>query len=571
MSGIVLETKLVSDIKGAFCVPEYQRGYRWGENEVVRLLDDIHEAKGNYCLQPVVVRKDGRTYELIDGQQRLTTIYLLEKYLHEKVSIFEEPDFTLEYETRPKTKEYLDSLDEGQKEANIDFWFLWNAYASIKRWFEETQGSKSTVYTDINAKLHESVKVIWYEVASNEDSISLFTRLNIGKIPLTNAELVKAMFLSRNSQGLKDDHKQLEIAMDWDEMERGLGNESFWCFLTNEAVGERYQTRIDLVLDLIAGNDGTSRDEYATFFAFQKMRANESMEAVWDRIKATYLLLNDWYEDHDLYHYIGYIVATGYRSLGEIYEMSLDKNKDDFRRELIKIIKESVKLNDRNYGDLSYENEADKAKISRLLLLFNVESVRLVDAKSQRFPFDTFKAGGRGKAKWSLEHIHAQHSEGLNKDAAKLEWLKLQAQSLRSINQDSVLAEEAEELLEKPKDLGSKFEGLRERIEKALSASGGLEYLHTISNLALLKTDDNAALSNSTFDVKRNAIIEMDKEGKFIPFCTKMVFFKYYTPSENNQIHFWGIDDRKAYVDAMNKCLKPYLDEAIAYGEERGS
>lgn len=109
-SGIVLETKLVADIKGAFYVPSYQRGYRWGENEVVRLLEDIHDAKGNYCLQPVVVKKSGGTFELIDGQQRLTTIYLLEKYLHEKVSIFEEPDFTLEYETRPKTKEYLKPL-----------------------------------------------------------------------------------------------------------------------------------------------------------------------------------------------------------------------------------------------------------------------------------------------------------------------------------------------------------------------------------------------------------------------------------------------------------------------------
>lgn len=39
---ILLETKLVSEIKGTFFVPSYQRGYRWGRDEVVRLLDDVY-------------------------------------------------------------------------------------------------------------------------------------------------------------------------------------------------------------------------------------------------------------------------------------------------------------------------------------------------------------------------------------------------------------------------------------------------------------------------------------------------------------------------------------------------
>ncbi len=58
-------------------------------------------------------------------------------------------------------------------------------------------------------------------------------------------------------------------------------------------------------------------------------------------------------------------------------------------------------------------------------------------------------------------------------------------------------------------------------------------------------------------------IIEMDKAGAFIPFCTKMVFLKYYTPSEGNQLHFWGQSDRIAYVKAINTTLSDYLTEAI--------
>lgn len=80
-NSIILETKFVADIRGSFYIPSYQRGYRWSETEVVRLLDDIYQnGKKNYCLQPVVVRKKEDRYELIDGQQRLTTLYLIYKY-----------------------------------------------------------------------------------------------------------------------------------------------------------------------------------------------------------------------------------------------------------------------------------------------------------------------------------------------------------------------------------------------------------------------------------------------------------------------------------------------------------
>ena len=67
---------------------------------------------------------------------------------------------------------------------------------------------------------------------------------------------------------------------------------------------------------------------------------------------------------------------------------------------------------------------------------------------------------------------------------------------------------------------------------------------------------------------KRNEIIKMDKAGQYIPFCTRMVFLKYYTPSADNQLHFWGHADRVAYVDAMNTVLVNYLEEPIVLEKE---
>lgn len=560
---IILNTKLVGDIRGDFFVPSYQRGYRWSETEVVRLLDDVYstEGKRNYCLQPVVVRKNGDVYELIDGQQRLTTIYLIYRYMNNASGGFiEEPHFTLSYQTRDNSAKFLQTVDLSKKEENIDFWFMCRAYESIKNWFEN-RDKKSTI-TNVNKYFDEIVKIIWYEVGESEDAISLFTRLNIGKIPLTSAELVKAMFLSRDSDNNVDREKQEEISLQWDNIEKELHNDSFWYFLTNK-INTNYQTRIDLVLDLISSKPQDCKDKYFTFFKFDEMHKQETLDNIWHKIQQTFLVLKDWYENHELYHKIGYLVASNSATLQEIYDNSKDKTKDAFKTALDEKIKESIAITE-NYAELSYEKVLDQKKISTLLLLFNVESVRQSGENSQWFPFDKYKYGKDGKVVWSLEHIHAQQSEGMRTQEMWKEWLKLHVSSIRTVSNNSTqLIDRMNAAIAKEKLERNEFEQLQQDVIELLSVKGNIEYLHSIANMALLNSSDNAALNNSTFDVKRNVIIEMDKKGQYIPFCTKMVFLKYYTPSDETQLHFWGHEDRKAYIQAMNTVLSDYLLEPI--------
>ena len=115
---------------------------------------------------------------------------------------------------------------------------------------------------------------------------------------------------------------------------------------------------------------------------------------------------------------------------------------------------------------------------------------------------------------------------------------------------------------------GAVFKALQQEVIVLLSVAGNTEYMHSIANLALLNTADNAALNNSTFDVKRNDILKMDRAGQYIPFCTKMVFLKYYTPSQHTDLHFWGQADRLAYIGAINTVLASYLDEPITLEKE---
>ena len=562
---IVLETKHIGEIKGEFYVPSYQRGYRWGPDEVTRLLDDVlQNGKKNYCLQPIVVRKRGDAFELIDGQQRLTTLYLIYYYMKSVNSFCSDPAFSLVYETRDKSAEFLRTIDLSRRDENIDFWFIANAYDTIREWFEEDLQIR---VIHIMEYFKEDVKVIWYEVGEDEDAISLFTRLNIGRIPLTSAELVKAMFLSKDAEEKVTRTSQEEISLQWDNMEKELHNDAMWYFLTNKT-GMRYQTRIDLVLDLISGKKPSNREAYFTFFEFDKLRQEQELKDLWRKISQTFLILKDWYEDHELYHKIGYLIASDTKTLSDIYQMSEGKTKDEFRDSLDSHIKKSVAI-EGDYSGLSYEKPQDYKKISKLLLLFNVESVRMNGEHTQWFPFEKFKFNEGSNKSWSLEHIHAQQSEGLRTQELWKEWLRLHIKSIIDVySSDDPLITEMKAAIEREKLERTEFDTIQKKVIGKLSSKGDTEYLHSIANLALLNTADNAALNNSTFDVKRNEIIKMDMKGQFIPFCTKMAFLKYYTSSESNQIHFWGQADRKAYIEAINDKLSKYLDEPIAFEKE---
>ncbi|MBP5501600.1 MAG: DUF262 domain-containing protein [Bacteroidales bacterium] len=564
MAEINLDTRLVGDIQGHFFIPDYQRGYRWGISEVETRLNDIDEygrksgksATDNYCLQPIVVRNLGDKFELIDGQQRLTTLYLIYVYMH-KVSngFMSEPRFSLSYETRSESVEFLNNPNETTKEDNIDFFFIYNAYQTIEKWFQTKDKLQSTL-TNINKYFDECVKVIWYEVPDSDNSIDLFTRLNIGKIPLTSSELVKALFLKAENENAI---RQEELSLEWDNMEKELHDDEFWGFLTNSDA-DSYPTRIDLVLDLISHKHPNDKETYRTFFYFDtEYRNGKRLEDIWDEIQHNFLTLKEWFSDHEFYHKIGYLIASESKSLVDILNDYADKSKTDFRYYLNQCLKESINFK-KSWTEMDYEH--DYADIKKLLLLFNIESVRQIDDGKRRFPFGRHK-----KENWSLEHIHAQHSQGLQTNEKIKEWLKAHIKSLQTIGDKDGLIAEIHTLIKSIEDnpktakVKEQFEPLQEKIVNILSPKDSdTEYIHLLPNMALLSSGQNSAVSNYTFDAKRNLILEKDKNGEYIPFCTKMAFLKYYSAQDTN-LHFWSKNDRDAYAKEMKQVLKNYISD----------
>lgn len=583
MPNIILDTINVGEIKGLFYLPNYQRGYRWTSEEIKHLLDDIYESAGNpYCLQPIVVKKNDERFELIDGQQRLTTIYLICKYMEAKLGDLYEPSFKLEYETRKKSATFLGNIDFSLRDQNIDYYFIASAYEYIDQYFiEKTQGDRrrmAACLTKLNEYFMSSVSVIWYEVDSAEDGVELFERLNIGKIPLTSSELVKALFL-KDSVRDKMSGRQEEVSLQWDVIEQELRNPSFWGFLSN-IDGDQKPTRIDLILDLMVDKSGNDREKYRTFFYFDqqiKSLSETSIEnpllEIWSHIYHVFLTLREWYMNHDFYHKIGYLITIGI-PLRKIYKVwqnddNIPLAKNTFLGELDKMISESISIKDKEeLLSLSYDNRKDK--LQKVLTLFNVETERLMDEGKRRFPFDKHK-----DSIWSLEHIHAQNAESLKKNKDILAWLESHIAILKSsegsiFETNNELIEKMEILIEQlhsdkdPRNVRERFNEIQKEVIAIFTPENDTVrengYSHELANMALLDVSQNAALSNSVFDVKRHRIINYDKEGRYIPICTKHVFFKYYT-QESPSLFFWGEADRRDYVEALNEKISPYYKQ----------
>jgi len=640
-----LELKSVAELQNlAFYIPDYQRGYRWTRRQVEDLLNDIFEFSqkenaGIYCLQPLVVIKRSSEeqlldrvhaakdldevkrilngqWEVVDGQQRLTTIRLiLEVLRHHRF-------YEITYQTREDSAEFLNGITttEAEKEAekNIDFYHIYEAYKKIDEWLKEIDGKQKERFQ--NVLLHR-VKFIWYE--TKEDPKEVFTRLNIGKISLTNAELIKALLLNKSNFGSSDDDKirlwQQEIAMEWDVIEYALQSNEFWLFLN--APGDERPTRIDYVFDMICRCDmlgckdeKDTSDEFRTFRYFyhyldvQKRNGTSLAQAVrtiWEKVREIFQTLQEWFDDMELYHYVGYLICMG-RNIDEIYEHWNDSdNKAGFiEKYLTEEIKKTIPYKDIENTVYEVKQEGSqfkggsKTNCRPILLLHNLQTVinqnRILSANAKykngvfyKFPFHLYKLEG-----WDVEHIDSNTENGLDNIQSQREWLLnayfgLQDKTLRDqiqkfFKQYAGKAYEQSEDSAKQTARDEAFTELKHQIEDV----GGNDRLsqnekNKIWNFTLLDSSTNRSYGNAIFPAKRKVIIGKDQGKKFnsstidengqivlgsaenspsafIPPCTRYVFLKYYNTASFDP-NVWTRNDAEAYKDNIIEVLKNFL------------
>lgn len=613
--------KAFAELKGyTFHIPYQQRGYKWAPQNVRELLKDLWEFvnsdKKMYCLQPLaVVRSDDKNYVLLDGQQRLTTLFLLYKYLNTN-----EDPYTFEFKrdnesgVRWKYLQDIESPDKEKVDSNIDFFFINRAYCTIKDWFSEIAKSgnandiseseedctlenvKEKFQTLLNAgKDEKSIQLIWYEV-ENEKQHEVFRSLNSGKVHLTNTELIKALLLNRVS-GLPDGSRE-EAAIQFEMIERAMQDDHFWYMLRSEPT-KRGQTRMDLLFNLVArtSNEDYEKDFRTSFRWFSDSTTDESLVDKWIKVRHTFLRLKDIYSNIEAYHYIGFLTYEGsqngdknsYKPIVKILELHRDTTKRDFINELRKSIRKIMNGFHESIDDFLYYDSSKKG-LRLLFLLHNIETIlerynKLKANKDlelkrefEQFPFELLH-----KQSWDIEHIASQTNSSFKNIQDRSDWLESIRTDYKEYfegdenDADSELGNIKKKLLQYEKtNSAENFMVLYNAVityhDKKMGESITEEEKNKVGNLVLLDSHTNRSFHNSLFPRKRRIVIiadglksAEDKEtgikSLFIPICTRQCFTKSYSKASNTTMNAWLKSDAEAYrLDLIEKlCDDPVI------------
>ncbi len=637
-----------------FAIPNYQRGYRWTRQQVKELLDDIWEFLKKdssliYCIQPLVVcerKKDvdnfvtditktdnrddnfkyaednnvdkSQTWEVIDGQQRLTTISIIMQMLCKKAP------YSISYDTLLDSEKEINNireLQDNKAKEDINLHFMKEAKETVVEW---QKGKDNEAQKQMINTILKRVKIIWYKT-DEKNSISVFTRLNVGRISLTSSELIKALFLNReNYKGNSEEiirAQQTQIAQEWDKIENQLQDDEFWLFLRNlddHKDSWNKPTRIDFLLDflckervinqmnqsngkqfcLIYEDKIVGKDKYRTFriyYECYKSKKNEFLE-LWYYVKEIFDIWYEWYNHSELYHYVGYVLTEKTLSLEILVQKWLEQTRKEFIAEVKTVISNHLKAKkcddlERNYYK---DNRDTKRDCIPLLLLHNVETIvgqnKILTKNMQyqlgvfyKFPFHLYKI-----EHWDVEHIDSATENELVDDDSQRYWILSAFQCLRKEDKTPEICDKLKLFFEEDKNSSDNPSTSFSEIYKyfadklSLSSDASNDWKNKVQNFVLLDSSTNRNYKNAIFPDKRSHIVGKEKgehniaywdkvkgeirtkkeefKSAFVPICTKNVFQKTYSTMLGNPT-VWDITDSEDYKKELENTLKEFIND----------
>lgn len=629
-----------------FFVPAYQRGYRWSADQVEQLIDDLmefytfhydarHEEKF-YCLQPLVVKtieyNNEEYLEVIDGQQRLTTILLVIQALHllnyesfisssklnlDYVNVA--PDiYSIKYETRPASNVWLCEVNavvlsekSNFAQKNCDYSHFAEVFTAA---YNKLKSFSRTDRCHFDEVLRVATKFIWYyPTDSSGSNTDIFDRLNAGKIGLNNAELVKALFLQRSNWKESEPSKSESIALEWNKMETTLHQKEFWGFVYSSSHPYEYDSHIEYILDLLKGKEEHHRDKpFYTFNCYlydyrEMMKADGKtnpktraswVEQSWQEVKNLYDMLAEWYRNKKIYHRIGFILEY---VRGETILTLKDKLKDKKHSERLEILDDIIK---KDVSSISADKLFyGKPELSKILFLYNIllEDRRMTD--NARFSFADYK-GVRKSNGWDQEHIasrtnytpdHRKQKE-LAEDIIELltgeKPVETHDGSLSLVNEDKLEYDE-----KKLCNMALCILNTSEQItikEFNQENSEVAQFFYAVSRLFEPSNDGfdkcnvrgvdkdekdfiwNFALLNSATNRSYgNSIYPVkrrrilhDEFNVYTPIGTRNVFEKAYS-KKSGQFFYWSRLDAMAYWNDIKSTLAPYVELFLPFKNEQ--
>lgn len=549
------------NVAGYYIGP-YQRTYKWGSKGIADpvpvLLTDLYEAflrsrvdersDPEYFLQYITVKETeiqgNRFFEVIDGQQRLTTLRLLFLMLKNHFAQ-SEPEFPAEqrllrysrYEDDIFTR--IAQMDDDNVVAselrNQDEYYMLSAYKRCAHFFQLIEEIETESLTPFIEFVIRNVKLI-----INKENVSVmpeevFAQLNMNRVPLTNVYLIKGLLLTRSSRRHRADHTDREFTeiLDeriimggvWDEISSWINQKNVTRFFFGSSAEKSDGMTLLLRLVKPAGKgesnvvrtfhlqlqEGLLLGEYQLFNDYHDgIRSALDAFDLLEKIRHTYQRMRSWYEDAPLYNLFGYRLETEGKHfeltgvlLGKKDNVEVRKNLTTYLRSQLQ---PSPSLDVLRYGQGSRQ-------IQKVLLALSVFPERV----DENYRFDFFRYASEN---WSLEHIFPQ-----NPKSGKLvirddrNWLlrQLTARIAGTENQNE------QETVDLREQILSSNEIEAAKVDWILASVADV---HQLGNMALLSTRVNSALSNGLFNTKRKILVKRINEGNFVPQHTIDAFSK---------------------------------------------
>lgn len=367
---------LLNNEMSYFNVPEYQRGYKWNAEDVKTLLNDLKTfEKSNplqehfYCLQNITIvpDKERSCFNVVDGQQRLTTIYILLSYLrkfHQLNNFIFTPE-CLRYSVREETaKVLMDKISTGtiwettiepQNARHKDEWYILDVANGIQEWFKDNDISNDIITDKLQIIINKMD-------AGNEESI--FAGLNGGKVDLDGADLVRAELITRSAREKYDSidpqkvgEFRAHIGLQLDEINRWWADPYHKTFFKqllpdgeyNDRFKDNYPINTLYKLYYIAyRKDGEVFDFH--FFEhgrdFNQRKGDDHWE-LYETLIYMHTILKEWYDNPYIYHWVGYLFYNfkgDEVSFANIWNHWLDSEQDKkgFIKYLKKLIQDKI-------------------------------------------------------------------------------------------------------------------------------------------------------------------------------------------------------------------------------------
>lgn len=569
MNEFIINIKKIFDNK--YYIGPYQRSYKWSSltryGQVPQMLYDIYTAMSQnpekeYYLQYITIKWDPKKerYEVIDGQQRLTTlsliIYLLAAENHEENIARDKVEYSRHDNSNLLFDRVVELANEESTEefdneiTNQDTYYLVKAARCIKRFLTLCKEAKEL--EAFEKYLKENVMLITNEESSFVSAEEVFMNLNDNRVPLTSSYLIKGLLLTlaaRHDDKSDKIYNYKEIidqrvimGRQWDEISSWISQKevSHYFFKQDDGGLDNF---LNLVLKRIdrkneagikASVDEVLKKFLETFKKVPKQndvgelelfnKFNDVVKTPADAIntikliKHCYRRLRGIYENNKLYNLMGYALfcesVDGYKrfDLSNVFNVSDIQLEQKLKHIILTVIPDLSNDDIREQCNYSSSNR----RLQNLLLSFSV----FPEGENDKYRFD-FVAYDREH--WSFEHISPQNPKNIVKiDKVAQSNVIEKIRSNHSINEG-----EKNELIEKI-NKGESIES--DKLSFLYDSDIDLD---NMGNMALLSGGANSSLKNNPYIAKRSILFDMRDNGCFIPRHTVDIFNKVY----HNECH----------------------------------